>query len=167
MLVGLAAPAAADTPVAPTAGATPISANIAAAPSFAPKGHDKKEARRDAAALRLVNDQRAIKGCKPLQEASNLQSAAVGQSSDQAKRNQTGHAGANGSKINSRLSGLGYSRWAENVARNGTRQAAVNWWMGSAGHRANILNCAFTKTGLDSERNRTSGEIYWTQTFGR
>lgn len=78
-----------------------------------------------------------------------------------------GHDGPNGD-IKDRVSAraLGYSHTAENVARARTAGQVVEAWMNSPQHRAHILDCTFTETGLDSERNRTSNEVYWTQTFG-
>jgi uncharacterized protein YkwD len=94
-----------------------------------------------------------------------LQTPAEQQSRDQATRDTMGHNGANGSTINSRLQGLGYSRWAENVAQYQSAQEAVNGWLASPGHRANMLNCALTETGFAVARS-DSGKLYWTQTFG-
>ena len=63
---------------------------------------------------------------------------------DQAGRDRLGHDGANdganGSAVNGRLSGLGYSQWAENIAEFQSAQAAVNFWSTSPGHRATIRN---------------------------
>ncbi|HEY8664738.1 MAG TPA: CAP domain-containing protein [Propionibacteriaceae bacterium] len=38
-------------------------------------------------------------------------------------------------------------------------------WMNSAGHRANILNCALTELGVGYATGGTYGS-YWTQDFG-
>ena len=116
-------------------------------------------------ALALVNQKRVEAGCSSLRSASKLQSPAEQQSRDQATRNRSGHDGANGSSARSRLSGRGYSRWAENVAQFQSAQAAVKFWSTSAKHRANMLNCAFKDTGL-SVASSTTGQLYWTQTFG-
>jgi uncharacterized protein YkwD len=39
-------------------------------------------------------------------------------------------------------------------------------WMGSAGHRANILDCTAVTMGTASARGGSYG-IYWVQDFGR
>jgi uncharacterized protein YkwD len=116
-------------------------------------------------ALRLVNQERASAGCASVQLVSKLQIPAQRQSRDQAARDRMGHDGANGRTSNSRLSGLGYSRWAENVTQFQNAPAAVNFWSTSHGHRANMLNCAFKETGLAVARSN-SGKLYWTQTLG-
>ena len=38
-------------------------------------------------------------------------------------------------------------------------------WLNSAGHRANILNCAMKSIGIGIARAR-NGTLYWTQDFG-
>jgi uncharacterized protein YkwD len=116
-------------------------------------------------ALTLVNQKRAQAGCVSLRRVPKLSAPAEQQSRDQAARNRLGHGGANGSTPRSRLSGLGYSRWAENVAQFQSAQAAVKFWSTSPGHRASMLNCAFLDTGLSVARSN-AGRLYWTQTFG-
>ncbi len=113
----------------------------------------------------LVNRERVKAGCTPLQVVSQLQVPADRQSRDHAARDRSSHRGANGSTSDSRLRGLGYSRWAENIAQWQSAKKAVNFWLRSAGHRANMLDCAFKETGLAVARSN-SGKLYWTQTFG-
>lgn len=116
-------------------------------------------------ALALVNQQRAKAGCNWLRVVAPLQSPAWQQSRDQAARDRLGHVGANGSTSRDRLSGLGYSQWAENIAQFPDAQQAVNFWSTSPAHRASMLNCAFRDTGLAVARS-SSGRLYWTETFG-
>lgn len=116
-------------------------------------------------ALTLVNQKRVKAGCAALRPVPKLQAPAEQQSRDQAARNKMGHVGANGSTPRSRLGGLGYSRWAENIAQFQSAQAAVQFWSTSSGHRASMLNCAFKDTGLSVARS-AAGKLYWTQTFG-
>lgn len=84
-------------------------------------------------ALALVNQQRAEAGCTSLWLIAKLQTPADRQSRDQAAGDRLGHNGANGSTVNRRLSGLGYSRWAENVAQFQSAQAAVHFWVDQSG----------------------------------
>jgi uncharacterized protein YkwD len=99
-----------------------------------------------------------------LQVVPKLQSPAEKQSRDQAARDRLGDDGADGSTSNSRLSGLGYSRWGENVAQFQSASVAVNSWS-TGGGGTNMRNCAFKETGLAVARSN-SGKFYWTQTFG-
>jgi uncharacterized protein YkwD len=55
---------------------------------------------------------------------------------------------------------------AENVAWNQQNaQSAVNSWMNSSGHRANILDPSLTEMGAAMTRS-ARGEPYWIQVFG-
>jgi uncharacterized protein YkwD len=126
---------------------------------------DTADAASASQALMLVNQERTKAGCASLRVVPNLQTPAERQSQDQADRDSFGHAGANGSTANSRLSGFGYSRWGENVAQAQSAHTAVNFWSHSPRHRANMLNCVFTDTGL-ALASSNSGRYYWTQTFG-
>ncbi len=45
-----------------------------------------------------------------------------------------------------------------------TPQDVVAAWMGSSGHRANILNCALTQIGVGHATGGSYGH-YWTQNF--
>jgi uncharacterized protein YkwD len=57
------------------------------------------------------------------------------------------------------------SRAGENVAYgNVTPEALVRMWMESAGHRANILNAAFTHIGVGTTTTST-GRVYGVQVF--
>lgn len=116
-------------------------------------------------ALELVNKQRVKARCVALRTVPRLQRPAAQQSHDQAAQDRLGHRGTNGSTSRDRLGRLGYSQWAENVAQFPNPRQAVNFWSTSRAHRASMLNCAFTDTGLAVARS-PSGRLYWTQTFG-
>ncbi|HET9255656.1 MAG TPA: CAP domain-containing protein [Pseudonocardiaceae bacterium] len=116
-------------------------------------------------AFTMINQERVKAGCASLRLVPQLQGPAGRQSGDQAARNRIGHDGANGSKPADRIGGLGYSRWAENIAQFQSADAAVNFWTTSPAHRASMLNCAFRDTGL-AVAPSDSGRLYWTQDFG-
>ncbi|MFT4285638.1 MAG: CAP domain-containing protein [Protaetiibacter sp.] len=74
-------------------------------------------------------------------------------------------ASRNGDLYHSSFGG-GFSTWGENVAYGyGSASAVVAGWMNSSGHRANILNGAFTMMGACSSTSST-GRVYWVQQFG-
>ncbi|PZQ91493.1 MAG: hypothetical protein DI534_00440 [Leifsonia xyli] len=74
-------------------------------------------------------------------------------------------AANNGDLYHSAFAG-GFSTWGENVAYGyGSAAAVVAGWMNSSGHRANILNSAFTQMGACSATSST-GRVYWVQQFG-
>jgi uncharacterized protein YkwD len=130
----------------------------------------------------LVNQERAAAGCPPLSISAELTVAAQDHSEDMAVNNFFGHTGSNGSSPWDRIAAAGYSAGAaENVAVGyATADAAMQAWMGSAGHRNNILNCSLTEIGVgfydqpSDEPNvrmsdgNTGGPFryYWTQDFG-
>jgi uncharacterized protein YkwD len=60
--------------------------------------------------------------------------------------------------------GIDYLR-AENIARGqDTASDVMSSWMDSSGHRANILNCEYTKLGVGVHFG--DGGPWWTQSFG-
>ena len=65
-------------------------------------------------------------------------------SQDMADRDFFSHTGSDGRSPFQRMRDAGYSyrRAAENIAAGSTSPAeVVDMWMGSPGHRANILDC--------------------------
>ncbi|MFD9704682.1 CAP domain-containing protein [Lentzea sp. NPDC059081] len=121
--------------------------------------------------IALTNAERAKAGCPALLSNSALGTAAQRHSEDMAARNFFSHNGSDGSSFVVRMERAGYTRWtraAENIAA-GQQTAAdvVRTWMNSAGHRANILNCALKDIGVGHQyRQGTTYGHYWTQDFG-
>ncbi|MET7706852.1 CAP domain-containing protein [Micromonospora sp. NPDC005413] len=115
--------------------------------------------------VNLVNAERTKAGCKALSIDSKLMTAAQRHSQDQADHRKMSHTGSDGSDSGVRLDRVGYAwrTYGENVAWNQKTPAAVmDAWMNSSGHRANILNCAFTEIGVGIA---SSNGPYWTQVF--
>jgi uncharacterized protein YkwD len=68
-----------------------------------------------------------------------------------------------------RLAAAGYTwrSWGENVAfGQRTPAEAMSAWMGSSGHRANILNSSFTELGTGYAVDG-AGRAYYVQVFAR
>ncbi len=120
--------------------------------------------------LAQVNAQRANAGAVSLVWCPSLGRAAAAHSADQAARNLMTHTGSDGSDNVVRDERNGYRSWTalgENVAAGYPSEAAVlAAWMASPGHRANILNPAFTHMGSEVV-TAGNGTQYWTQDFGR
>ena len=77
---------------------------------------------------------------------------------------QMTHTGSDGSDAGTRIGRAGYSAgtWGENVAAGyGSASSVVDGWMNSSGHRANILNGAFTQIGV-AVAYSADGTAYWT-----
>ncbi len=112
----------------------------------------------------LVNGARAEAGLAAVTVVGEINLAAEGHSTDQAKKQKMTHTGSNGSNAGQRIDGHGFawSTWAENVAAGQAGcSAVVNAWMNSEGHRANILNPAMTSIGVGAATG-ANGVIYWT-----
>lgn len=120
--------------------------------------------------LASLNAQRSAAGVGPLTACPTLEVAAQRHSADQAARSTMSHTGSDGSSPWDRMARAGYRNYtaaAENVAggQRGVGQV-MSAWMGSSGHRANILNGAYTHVGV-GQAISAGGRAYWTQDFGR
>lgn len=123
----------------------------------------------------LVNQERAAAGCSPLAVDPLIENAALAHSRDMARNDFFSHTGSDGSSPADRVTAQGYewTRLGENIAAGYTSPAAVvAGWMDSPGHRANILNCDFTETGvgyyyLENDSGETNYHHYWTHDFAR
>ena len=117
----------------------------------------------------LTNARRAEHGLGALAVDGLLNNAAQGHSNDQAAADKMSHTGTDGSNPGDRIAraGYGFSAWGENVAAGYPDAAsAMNGWMNSPGHRANILNGNFTQIGVGLA-SAADGTTYWTMTLGR
>jgi uncharacterized protein YkwD len=99
----------------------------------------------------LINAVRADAGVGPLESCSTLHRAAQDYSAVLAEWGRLAHVGPDGSTLATRVAAAGYSGYVtigENLA-SGQLDAAtvVAAWMGSAGHRANLLYPGFTHVG--------------------
>ncbi|RSS44583.1 CAP domain-containing protein [Streptomyces sp. WAC08241] len=115
----------------------------------------------------LTNAERTRAGCRPLRSDKNLRTAAQGHAADMAARGYYEHMSPEGRDAGDRMKGAGYawSTWAENIHRGPKTPArAVADWMGSSGHRANILNCSLKDIGVGVAV--TSNGPWWVQNFG-
>ncbi|HEX6417925.1 MAG TPA: CAP domain-containing protein [Acidimicrobiales bacterium] len=112
----------------------------------------------------LANAARAEAGCDPLAVDERLTAAAQAHSDDMAANDYFSHDSLDGRTFVDRVLAAGYPRpSAENIAAGQrTAQAVHDAWMGSDGHRANILNCDFTAIGVGLNASAWT----WTQDFG-
>ncbi|KAI9013644.1 hypothetical protein DFJ74DRAFT_682780 [Hyaloraphidium curvatum] len=109
----------------------------------------------------LVNAARQSAGVAPLGISQGLQNAAWRQASDMARTGQVSHFGSDGSNPLTRLSYLGYSKIGENVAGGqSTAQWALDSFLGSPGHRATLMDPAFTCFGS------AQVGLMWAQEYG-
>lgn len=115
-----------------------------------------------------TNQQRAAHGLPALSVDGRLNAAAQAHSADQAARDTMSHTGGDGSDLRTRVARQNYA-WrslAENVAMGYPDAPSVmNGWMGSTGHRQNILRASVTQIGVGLAY-AADGSPYWTQVFG-
>lgn len=112
----------------------------------------------------LVNNIRVQNGLSRLKANWELSRVARYKSQDMHDKNYFSHTSPTyGSPFEMmRAFGISYRTAGENIAKGYTTpQAVVNGWMNSPGHRANILNSAFTQIGV----GYVSSGYYWTQMF--
>lgn len=117
----------------------------------------------------LTNAERQRAGLAPLFYNPQLAQAAQGYASVLAGGSCWAHTCGPVPDFSQRIVNAGYSGWTalgENIAGGQpTPESVVAAWMASPGHRANILNPAFTEIGVGSAIGGTYG-IYWSQEFG-
>ncbi len=128
--------------------------------------------------LQLVNTARATArmcgttaypAVPPLTWDTRLEAAALAHSTDMATNNFFSHTGSDGSSPSQRVTRAGYS-WSatgENIAAGQpTETDAMDSWIASPGHCANIMSRNYTQLGAALARGGSYG-TYWTQEFGR
>jgi uncharacterized protein YkwD len=114
--------------------------------------------------LALVNQQRAAAGCGAVSADPDLAALARAFSADMRDRHFFSHTDPDGLSPFDRGDRAGVTVLAENIAYGQPDPAAVmTAWMNSPGHRANILNCSYTKLGVGVADG--TGGPWWTQDF--
>ena len=104
--------------------------------------------------LILINNERAGVGAGPLSINGNLHTAAQLHSQDMIDQDYFSHTSLDGRTYIDRINGTGYSGYTnlgENIAYHSGQadaQQVFDMWMGSSGHRANMLNPNFNELGL-------------------
>jgi uncharacterized protein YkwD len=116
--------------------------------------------------VRLLNVERRRAGCAPLRIDRRLTVSARRHSAGMAAAGSLSHTSADGTSPWERMEATGYrDGGAENIGRGYTSpDEAVRSWMGTGGHRRNILNCELRATGVGAVQG-TDGP-WWTQDFG-
>lgn len=111
--------------------------------------------------LTLINKQRASYGLPNLVFDTGLQKTAKAKAEDLVANNYFAHNSPTyGTPFEMMKSfGVTYKTAGENIAGNSSLEAAVNAWMNSEGHRANILNNAYNLTGIGIVNSETYGYV--------
>lgn len=104
---------------------------------------------------------------EPLEMLGSLQCAARVHSADMFEKDYFSHTAQDGSEPRERMEAAGYEgrSWAENIAAgSATADGAMDQWMNSEGHCANIMgNYRYIGVGYVEGGSRRH---LWTQTFG-
>jgi len=121
--------------------------------------------------VQLTNAERSNAGKPALRAASGLMDAAQLHAEQMARLGRLDHvlSGAQYPRPEDRLAAAGYqwSSYAENIAMGqSTAAAAMDSWMHSSGHRANILSTNITEIGIGFARD-SAGRPYYVQVFGK
>lgn len=119
--------------------------------------------------LNLINQQRKNAGLSELKFDSELQRVARIKAQDMVNNNYFSHTSPTyGSPFEMmKKFGITYKTAGENIAGNSTNKGAVEAWMSSAGHKANILNSAYNYTGIGVVSSNRYGKIYVQMFIGR
>lgn len=166
-------PTALATLVAPTAPllVAPSPTLVLVAPTTLPIQPVADIASAEQAIIDLTNSYRAQSGLPPLARDESIMSIARSRSADMVARNFFDHTDPITGAVLAKpqVLALGYGRAGENIYWSGKDLAAfpvtvVNWFMGDAPHRANLLNSGYTAVGVGLVWNGLGWTL--TQNFG-
>lgn len=117
----------------------------------------------------LINAQRTKAGLSALKIDSELQNVAREKAKDMVNNNYFSHTSPTyGSPFDMmKKFGISYKTAGENIAGNSSNSGAVNAWMNSEGHRANILNGNYNYTGIAVVSSPKYGKIYVQMFIGK
>jgi uncharacterized protein YkwD len=111
-----------------------------------------------------------FKATSPVRWNGQLAAAAAGHSADMANRNYFDHRSWDGTPFSERVTRAGY-RWTtvgENIS-GGRRSVneAINAWLQSPPHCANIMSAKFADVGVACVKNaKSTYQYYWTMELG-
>ncbi|MCX6739004.1 MAG: CAP domain-containing protein [Candidatus Parcubacteria bacterium] len=123
--------------------------------------------------VKWTNYQREQNGVLPLKRNSQLDTAAIIKVHDMFEKQYFEHVSPAGKDAASLVTGTGYSYlWVgENLALGifENEKDLVDAWMGSPGHRANILNGHYEEIGVAVDEGQFNGKHVWlaVQEFGK
>ena len=154
-------------PIYPNTGSNSIGTNTGSSSSgstiSSSMNSDEKEV------FNLINQQRANNGLPALKVDEELQKVARIKAEDMVSNNYFSHTSPTyGSPFDMMKSfGIAYRTAGENIAANSSNSGAVNAWMNSSGHKANILNSNFNYTGVGVVSSPKYGKMYVQMFIGK
>ncbi len=119
--------------------------------------------------LNLINAQRTKNGLTALKIDNEVQRVARIKAQDMVDNNYFSHNSPTyGSPFDMLKSfKISYKTAGENIAGNSSNSGAVNAWMNSSGHKANILNSSFNYTGIGVVKSPKYGKMYVQMFIGK
>lgn len=117
----------------------------------------------------LVNAKRTAAGLAALSIDAEVQKVARDKAQDMVDNNYFSHTSPiYGSPFDMMKSyGIKYKAAGENIAGNSSNSGAVNAWMNSEGHKANILSNNYNYTGIGVVSSPKYGKIYVQMFIGK
>lgn len=112
--------------------------------------------------LNLINVNRKNRGLNELKIDNNIQNVARLKAQDLERNEYFSHQSPSYGNIGEMLTSFGveYAIAQENIAGNQNLSGAVEAWMNSESHKANILNNEFEYTGVAVVESSTYGKIF-------
>lgn len=117
----------------------------------------------------LINKQRINNGLTALKIDNEVQKVAKIKAEDMVTNNYFSHQSPTYGLPFDMLKSfkISYKSAGENIAANSSNTGAVNAWMNSSGHRANILSSNYNYTGIGVVSSPRYGKIYVQQFIGK
>ncbi len=114
-----------------------------------------------------INQARAQAGLPPMGLHPLLNAAAQNHVNDMVANYNYSHTGSDGSNVRQRVQRTGYGNaWAsENWVSVNSPGEAIQWWMNSTVHRANILSGNWREYGIGVGRHPGNGQIIFVAVF--
>ena len=117
----------------------------------------------------LINKQRVNNGLSSLKVDSQVQRVAKIKAQDMVSNSYFSHNSPTYGTPFEMLKSfkISYKTAGENIAGNSSNSGAVNTWMNSSGHKANILNSSFNYTGIGVVSSPKYGKVYVQMFIGK
>ena len=117
----------------------------------------------------LINKQRANNGLPALKVDNEVQRVARIKAQDMVNNSYFSHNSPTYGTPFEMLQSfkVSYKSAGENIAGNSSNSGAVDAWMSSSGHKANILNSSFNYTGIGVVNSPKYGKIYVQMFIGK
>lgn len=152
-----------------TPAATPKPAPAPGTGTTSPPANTSGVSQDEQTILNLVNKARSDAGAGPLSFDTTLLKVARLKAKDMVDNNYFSHQSPTyGSPFDMmKQFGVTFKSAGENIAGNATAEGAFRAWMGSPGHKQNIMNSGFNFTGIGVVSSPTYGKVFVQQFIGR